>query len=377
MAFLGTYSYGIYLWHYPILIYFLIYQYPADLTFEIKISLLCAILFLSIASQKLIEQPIANLQRKHLNIATGLTFLMSFGLVALLSNVPLNEYHRSYKAFVYGPEAEQAMLIVSRSASEDVRIRKEVKEDIEGDCIFRFSSASQIQPERIDKCRKVHGEGVAIFGDSHAHDLYLWLAHQQKKAFLVSFSRPGCRLTPRPAAGCFDKEEIESLKVYLKNFRRAYYEESGLYMLLQDDIPVDRNLINSSQPFDFDFSTLRVNSELIEHKASILNRIASQVPLVVILPRYEPHLDFAFFEREGCSADFPSRDTLIRKYDELSDLVEQKLISSNRQVKGYRIANNMLSTDGEILLGDCEVMYWRDGDHYTYQGMTFFLQSYA
>ena len=143
-------------------------------------------------------------------------------------------------------------------------------------------------------------------------------------------------------------------------------------MLLQDDIPVDRNLINSRQPFDFDFSTLRVNSELIEHKASILNRIASQVPLVVILPRYEPHLDFAFFEREGCSADFPSRDTLIRKYDELSDLVEQKLISSNRQVKGYRIANNMLSTDGEILLGDCEVMYWRDGDHYTYQGMTFF-----
>ena len=87
--------------------------------------------------------------------------------------------------------------------------------------------------------------------------------------------------------------------MYLKNFRRAYYEESGLYMLLQDDIPVDRNLINSSQPFDFDFSTLRVNDELIEHKASMLNRIASQVPLVVILPRYEPHLDFAFLNERA------------------------------------------------------------------------------
>ena len=65
-------------------------------------------------------------------------------------------------------------------------------------------------------------------------------------------------------------------------------------MLLQDDIPVDRNLINSSQPFDFDFSTLSVNDELIEYKQK---QIASQVPLVVILPRYEPHLDFAYYER--------------------------------------------------------------------------------
>ena len=56
-------------------------------------------------------------------------------------------------------------------------------------------------------------------------------------------------------------------------------------MLLQDDIPVDRNLINSSQPFDFDFSTLSVNDELIEYKTAMLKQIASQVPLVVILPR--------------------------------------------------------------------------------------------
>ena len=118
----------------------------------------------------------------------------------------------------------------------------------------------------------------------------------------MSFSRPGWRLKPKPPADCIDEEEIKFLKEYLKNFRRAYFEESGLYMLLQDDIPVDRNLINSSQPFDFDFSTLSVNDELIEYKAAMLKQIASQVPLVVILPRYEPHLDFAYYEREGCSA---------------------------------------------------------------------------
>ena len=48
-------------------------------------------------------------------------------------------------------------------------------------------------------------------------------------------------------------------------------------MLLQDDIPVDRNLTNSSQPFDFDFSTLSVNDELIEYKVAKANSKSSPV----------------------------------------------------------------------------------------------------
>ena len=116
---------------------------------------------------------------------------------------------------------------------------------------------------------------------------------QNKSDFIVSFSTQG-RLEVNPPSRCINTSKFNILQDYLDNFEISYFEESGIYMFLLNGQKTDRNLIGFSQSFDFDFSNLSVNENLIRHKVDILKNISSKVPLTVIAPRYEPHLIMFF-----------------------------------------------------------------------------------
>jgi hypothetical protein len=372
LIFLGKYSYSIYLWHYPILIYFTVHTYPSTVTDFSKLCLLASVLILSITSQRLVEEPIVKLENKKMIFAFCFFVFSSLTIVGFLAVASLPHYFKSYKNFAYGQSAVNAINLVEQSSAKDSLIRQEVKNDIENECIFRFSSWSRANIAQIEYCYKKHGRGIAVFGDSHAHDLYLWLALQQKNNFLVSFSRPGCRLEPKPMAGCIDNERLDELDGFLNNFRKGYFEESGLYMFLANGKPADRNVISSSRSFDHDFSYLSANTDLLVYKTKILERLALHIPLTVIGPRYEPHLDFSYYEKVGCEAELPTRRVLMQKYSELGERFKRLMVDDKGKNIIFLSPEPMLDPKKRIYFGDCQKLLWRDGDHYSYQGMSFF-----
>ena len=212
LIFLGKYSFSIYLWHYPILIYVTIYIYPSSLTIFSKFYLLIFILGISIISQKFIEEPIAKIRGTMVISLSALVASFSLVIVVLTHILPFSHFIKSYKHFAYGVEAKKAVLLVEQTSIEDKLIREKVNKETQ--CIFQLSTWTTTELAKITRCHKQYGEGIAVFGDSHAHDLYLWLALQEKNNFVVSFTRAGCRLEPSIAVGCIDYDKIVNSKGY-------------------------------------------------------------------------------------------------------------------------------------------------------------------
>ena len=171
----------------------------------------------------------------------------NFALIGTIYSVSFPDLFKNYKSFVYGLPATNAVNLVEKRVAEDNAIRQEFKSKIESQCIFRFSTWSQNELNRLKICRDIYGKGTAIFGDSHANDLFLWLALQNKSDFIVSFSNSGCRLEVNPPSRCINTSKFNILQDYLDNFEISYFEESGIYMFLLNGQKTDRNLIGFSQ----------------------------------------------------------------------------------------------------------------------------------
>ena len=183
---IGTWSYSIYLWHWPIVVF----CYYQGLKLEIVGILLSVIL--GFISYRIIE--LKRIKLYPLAIATLLT------------------------PFLFGIYYSDNDLV--RAALYETEIEAYKYEYSNPDCNFRpFDPITKTQIERVkinDKCYTSERNSILLHGDSHSQHFYYGLEkHFGSMSDVLQISAFSCRLTPpKPTAGCkasnnlFDKEVL-------------------------------------------------------------------------------------------------------------------------------------------------------------------------
>ena len=160
---LGKISYSLYLWHYPILIFFL-YKNNFELNILNKIFALIIIYFVSLGSYKFIEIPFFKkniLTRKNFGILLAFFSIIIFTLGSIITNeVIKSKSHSKYKN------------IINNFSKYNLSDRKGAKREI---MIDQFTNSKKIK--------------ILICGDSHGADLTMALQSNKNihKKYEVEF----------------------------------------------------------------------------------------------------------------------------------------------------------------------------------------------
>ena len=213
---IGRLSYGIYLWHFPVLAFARL-RATAPLTDDQALLLLPLITLLAIASYFVIERPAREwrMHRHHVLLSAifasgvcvtaGLALAATDGVPRRLSSLQRTRYERV------------------RRATDHLLLD-------DGACRFNTESLDQTARDRFVSCARTHGRALVILGDSHAGDLFNAVTRTSARPFVFGISRGFC-LVHEPRPGCHFEAAAGFLASHGDLIDAVLFTQKGSYFL--------------------------------------------------------------------------------------------------------------------------------------------------
>lgn len=240
LVFLGKISYSMYLWHWPIIVFYK-YTYGSDLLpLDITIIFLSTIL-ISFLSWKYVETPF-RASGGVIPIPTAsvvkLWAIFTFALIAIGLSGHLNNGYRDYYIGNRLTQDEAAAYHLVQ-ISTDYDLYKHMIDN--QDCIFWSREINQTFSDRFEKCSKKYGPAIIILGDSHAMNLFNISGQSSSSPFIVGVSQGGCRVHNNKKQ-CHYDGFLEFQKSHKRNIKLIIYHQSGSYFVQDKKGNVDSPL---------------------------------------------------------------------------------------------------------------------------------------
>ena len=194
---IGLISYSAYLWHQPLFAFARIRSMTHP-TAELMLALSAASLALGYLSWRFVEAPFRRSgaaplpSRRAVFAASGIVgaCLVGFGAYGAVTDG---------REASWRPPTEKAGQVYELYETA-VRIEGVYLDD--GACKFNVSTLDEAAVARMRDCRRQMGPGLAVFGDSHAIDLYNGLYATHGEAFVVGVTYWSCQLGAPRRAEC-------------------------------------------------------------------------------------------------------------------------------------------------------------------------------
>ena len=292
---IGLISYGIYLWHQPILA-FARHLYGTDLTVAAISLLLAASILMGYLTWRLVERPI----RQNVRLTQKQTyFLVGFvGLVILSLGVlgSTTDFHRKFYRGQLTVEQQRTF----DQLSDAIATMGQIRQSGASSCSWLKEEVNQKALVQINECYEEFGKGVLILGDSHGIDLYNALLSTGKIPFLIAIAKAGCRPDTR-MQHCPFAEVHKLISDYSGFFLGVLYTQSGA-------------------TFFRDSHTSHLQTKAIEDTYSYLSKIGVKTKVYWLGPQPQLTRDIRSFDLFAPSIDvnydvrFNSLDTYLTEF---------------------------------------------------------------
>lgn len=358
---IGTWSYSIYLWHWPLVVIIYTFSLPE---YYIYLGIALSIL-LGFLSYKYVEK---------INFPRSFPTLLSYlkckpiyiaGILGVLGGVILTtngangwlEMQDDITQKTYG------VIVNNKIKSEEWKDNKQSLSE----CRFNTSKLTPEVRNRLRNCNKLYGPGYLILGDSHAIDLFNMVTYKFDNNFIVGLTKGGC------AAYLTGKEcSYIALEEFVSEnndiFKHIIYEQAGYYLLLQGEEAGTRQMYA-----DLDLSesvkNISVNKERVQKISTYLGKLSNHTSVTWFGSRIEPHITEKQILGKGCDYKYKLRENQADSFFLLDREFENNLQGKNNLK--FLSQNKIMAFDFSKDLINCDYKLWDDGDHLSRQGEEF------
>lgn len=370
MVGIGLISYSVYLWHQPLFVFARIRSmtHPSA---EVMLALSAASLVLGYLSWRYVEAPFRRSgapplpSRRAVFAASGLAAagLVGFGV---------------YGAVTDGREASWRPASAKAAQVYDLYETAGLIENVyldDGACKFNVATLDEATVARLRDCRRRFGPGMAIFGDSHAIDLFNGMYALHGDAFVFGITYWSCQIGARRQPDCD-----------LDRFRRLLREEPGAFRTILYTLAGQRLLTAPNGEQSRDYLTripeygrvagqgLKIFEARIAREAPLLRAFAALDPSARVIwvgPRVQPHIGLNFILNGGCGYRYALRDGQAELF---ADLDRRLAAAAGSAGVEYVSLIDAVRFDMAKDFMTCDVMYWRDSDHWSEAGARRFVR---
>lgn len=362
---LGSSSYSLYLWHWPVVVFGAYYNLPYWPLFGLLLSLLLGAL-----SYRYIETlsfPKVSRLRDLPKVVPLYLALLAIGSASLMF------YQQGANLWLsrQSPVTQTTYQLLSAHNFEktDWGAAVRAKQDL-APCRFNTDQLSAAVKQRLQQCYQRHGQGVLVLGDSHAIDLYGMLASRFSADFLVGITSVGCR-PHKPDPAC----QYEAVYQYLKQqpvFAHVIFEQGGFYLLRDNqDLPGSRQMFAAlavTEPI----SGISIDTTAVQQVMQYLQQLSQYANVSWFGSRIEPHFSQRQLLQHGCANAFSLRPGQAEPFLALDSYISRQLPDTGRV--RFISQNALLQFDFHTDLMNCQALYWDDGDHFSADGELYFGQ---
>lgn len=355
-VFIGLISYSAYLWHQPLFALARLAS-PHHPPMAVMMALAALSIGLAFLSWKYVEQPTRHYPwpvRRILGTTVAASVLIaSVGLALNYTGAQQAWFTASLP-----PQNRPLLDRITRMADMD-----HFATDDSDPCRFFVRAYDAATNTRVARCFAEHGPALAIFGDSHALDVWSAIYAASDRPFLMGLPQQECR--PHVAGtDCTTTGLPRFLERQAARIGSAVYVQAGFWLLTdQDGQPRDRHLFT-------DGSDLRpqLDEAAINRAFAVLERFNAVVPVTWFGPKIEPHVAPETMLSIACDRA-PDLLRLRPAHQEIFERLEDRLADQAAGSGiGYIRALPVLDFDIGRDLYDCARLYWSDGDHWSPEG---------
>ena len=258
---LGKISYSLYLWHFPLIIFF-----PELKNSNFIYLSIILLIFLSFLTWKFLEQPV----RYNLNFSNKSIFLTLFftGFFIFIIGVLFNVTHGFKKNYISKLNLNEIELFKS------IKVTKRDKQNLPKEpCKIIHTNFTKNFIDKFKTCLKKHKSFIFVLGDSHATDLFNVIAHETSHPFVVGVAEGGCR-PHSPIKKCHYQNSVNFVHHFKKQIKSIFYTQKGSYFLTNyKNLPVNYNFIKKTKAY----------IDLLDTK---------NYPIIWLGPNIEPNIPF-------------------------------------------------------------------------------------
>lgn len=183
--YIGDISYSLYLWHWPVTIYFTI-VYSSDLYWKYKVAVICLSIAFAILTYHTIEDPLRHRLKKAKlkNLTVGYVVICT---IMLGSSTGIYQYKET-------AESQLSKKLGSYLSYKAIEYRS-------GQCFLPTSSNDfKFYDQKICITHgNSNGDNILLIGDSHAAHWYSGMTHHLKNSNITQATASGCKPTIKPA----------------------------------------------------------------------------------------------------------------------------------------------------------------------------------
>jgi len=337
---LGKISYSLYLWHFPLIIFF-----PELTNSNFIYPSIIMLIFLSFLTWKFLENPV----RYNLNFSNKSIFFTLFftGFFILIIGVLFNVTHGFKKNYISKLNLNEIELFKS------IKIAKRDKHNSPKEaCKIIHTNFTKDFIDKFKICLKKHKSFIFVLGDSHATDLFNVIAHETSHPFVVGVAEGGCR-PHSPIKKCHYQNSINFVHHFKKQIKTIFYTQKGSYFLTNyKNLPVNYNFIKKTQAY----------IELLDTK---------NYPVIWLGPNIEPNIPFNNKIQETLLSEKKMLSYMNKNIYEVDKSIKDYLSNSSSSIIYFskiKLMGFKLKTDFYVN----KTFTYSDNDHWSAFGEIYF-----
>lgn len=362
---IGLISYSAYLWHQPLFAFARLHSqmHPAP---ELMALLAACALGLAWLSWRYVELPVRRRPRPALPTQRSVFAASGIATAAVLA----------IGLFGHVTDGRET---IWRSANPDLAHMHDLFTEAwrgripleDGDCRFHVAVFTPEIAARLRDCHARHGPGQAVFGDSHARDLYNGVYQVSDDTFVFGLSQGGCELNA-PAIGCRHEVFLRFVADSPQTFTRILYTQAGFHLLGKGNGEAGREIFAAThEDLALAPEAYAANGADIAMVRDALALAGGHPGLVWIGPRIEPHIGNGYLLDKGCAHPYRLRPGLAEVFTMLDGEITRRMQDSPVPYLSQIAATGLTLPED---FTDCTTLYWRDGDHWGYAGAVRFTE---
>ncbi len=260
MNFIGKISFSIYLFHFPLIVFYKIY-FDQNISIIASITIIIITILLSTINFYLVENKLRSIRSNTYIISTISIIIIFLGYFFYNNDIQKKIYFSKFSKDDY---KEQQMIIDAINSDGYDNMFSN------GQCIFWKKNKDKLEKSNFLKCLKKYEKLVLFIGDSHGMDNFNSFARNlTNENFIISFADGNCV----PHKNFCDMNKItEFVETYSKNIQAIIYSERG------------SNLIKN-----------KILLKKVDKNIEYLNKLAKFTDVIWLGFRNEPNIQLKYF----------------------------------------------------------------------------------